>query len=79
MVIEKLKTHKSPVIDQIPAELITTVCRTIHSPIHKLINSIWNKKELPEQWTESIILTPQKKGDKTDVILEGYLSVLSTT
>ena len=56
MVTWKQKTHKSPVIDQIPAELINTVGRTIHSAIRKLINSIWNKKELPEQWMEYIIL-----------------------
>jgi len=73
MVIEKLKTHKSPIIDQIPAEMIKAVGRIIHSAIQKLINSIWNKKKLPEQWTESIILTTQQNGDKTDVvIIEGY-------
>ena len=38
--IEKLKRHKSPSIDQIPAELITAGCRTMHSELHKLINSI---------------------------------------
>jgi hypothetical protein len=25
------------------------------SAIHKLINSVWNKEELPDQWKESII------------------------
>ena len=50
MEIEKLKRHKSPDVDQIPAELIKAVCRTIHFQIHKLINSVWNKEELPEQW-----------------------------
>jgi hypothetical protein len=56
MAIEKLKRHKSPGIDQIPAELIKAGGRTICSEIHKLINSIWNKEELPEQWKESIIV-----------------------
>jgi hypothetical protein len=36
MAIEKLKSHKSPGIDKIPAELIKAVGRTIHSEIHKL-------------------------------------------
>jgi hypothetical protein len=36
------------------------------STIHKLINSIWNKEELPDQWKESIIVPVNKKGDKTD-------------
>ena len=44
LAIEKLKSHKSPDIDQIPAELIKAGGRTIHSKIHKLIDSIWNKE-----------------------------------
>jgi hypothetical protein len=34
MAIEKLKRHKSPDIDQIPAELIKAGGRTIRSEIH---------------------------------------------
>ena len=44
MAIEELKRHKSPGIDQILAELIKVVGRTIHSEIRKLITSIWNKE-----------------------------------
>jgi len=47
MAIEKLKRHKSPGIDQIPAELIKAGDRKIRSEILKLINSILNKEELP--------------------------------
>jgi hypothetical protein len=36
------------------------------SEIHKLINSVRNKEELPDQWKESIIVAVHKKGDKTD-------------
>jgi hypothetical protein len=49
MDIEMLKRHKSPGVDQIPAELIKAGGRRICSEIHKLINSIWNKEELPEK------------------------------
>ena len=49
LAIDKLKSHKSPGIDQIPAELIKARGRTIRSEIHKLISSIWNKEELPEE------------------------------
>jgi hypothetical protein len=48
---EKIKTHKSPDIDQIPAELIKAGCRTTRYEIHKLIIYTWNK-----EWKESIIL-----------------------
>jgi hypothetical protein len=30
--------------------------KTLHSQIHKLIHSIWNKEELPEQWQMSLLL-----------------------
>jgi hypothetical protein len=47
MAIKKLKTHKLPGIDQIPAELIKAWGRTTRSEIHMLFNSIWNKEYLP--------------------------------
>jgi hypothetical protein len=33
------------------------------SEIHKLINSVWNKEEFPDQLKESIIVQIHKKGD----------------
>src|SRR5215469_15202117 len=65
LAIGKLKSHKSPGIDQIPAELIKAGGRTICSEIRKLIISIWNKEEFPEEWKESVIVPFYKKGDKT--------------
>ena len=44
LVTVKIKSHNSPGIDQIPAELIKAGDRTIYSEIHKLIISIWNKE-----------------------------------
>ena len=66
LAVEKLKRHKSPGVDQIPAELIKEGGRTIRYQIHKLIVSIWNIEKLPEEWKESIIVPIYKKGDKTD-------------
>ena len=66
LTIEKLKNHKSPGIDQIPAELIKAGGSTIRGEIYKLIISIWNKERMPEEWKESIIVPIYKKGDKTD-------------
>jgi len=63
--IEKLKSHISPGMDQIPAEMIEAGGRTIRSGIHKIINFIWNKEELPEQWKELITVPVSKNGDKT--------------
>jgi hypothetical protein len=43
------------------------------------MHSIWNKKELPQQWKESIIVTISKKGDKSDYINYEEILLLSTT
>jgi hypothetical protein len=47
--IAKLKMYKSPGSDQIPAELIRAGGEILRSKIHKFINSIWKKEELPTQ------------------------------
>jgi len=79
LAIEKLKSHKSPGIDQILAELIKAGDKTIHCEIQKLIISISNKEELPEEWKESIIVPIYKKGDKTDCSNYRGISLLPTT
>jgi hypothetical protein len=61
-----LKKFKLPGGDQILAELIQAGGQTLVSVIHKLINYIWNKDELPDQWKDSIIVPIHKKGYKTD-------------
>jgi len=66
LAIEKLKSHKSPGTDQIPAEVIKAGGKTIHCEIHKLTISIWNKEEFPEEWIELINVPIYKQGDKTD-------------
>jgi hypothetical protein len=33
--------------------------------MHKLVNSVWYKEELPDQWKEPIIEPAHKMGDKT--------------
>ena len=66
LAIEKLKSHKSPGIGQIPAELFKAGGSTIRCAVHNLIIAIWNEEELPGEWKESIIVPIHKKGDKTD-------------
>jgi hypothetical protein len=62
----KLRSYKSLGTDQIPTELIKAEGETLCSQIQRLIYSIWNKEELPQQWKESIIIPIHKKDDKTD-------------
>jgi hypothetical protein len=77
--IEKLTGNKSPSNDQIPVEMIKVGNRTIHFEIHKLINSIWNEEELPEEWKVSIIVPICKKRDKTDCCNYRRISLFSST
>jgi hypothetical protein len=70
--IAKLKKYKSPSSDQIPAGLLL-------SAIPKLINSIWNKEELPDHWKGPIIAPLHIKGDKTDCSNYHGISLLSTS
>jgi hypothetical protein len=56
MAIEKLKRDI----------LIKTGCRKIRYEVHKLIISVRNKEELPEEWKESVILPIYKKGDTAE-------------
>jgi hypothetical protein len=79
LAIKKLKSQKLPGIDQIPAELIKAGGRTISCSIHKLVISVWNKEELPEEWKQSIIVPIHKKGDKADCNNYRSLSLLPTT
>ena len=79
MTFEKLKSHESPDICQISAELTKAWGTTIRYQIHKLIVSVWKKKEFPEEWKESIIVPIYKKGDKTDCRNYRGISILTTT
>jgi hypothetical protein len=47
--------------------------------LYELIISIWKKKELPEEWKESIFVPTYKMGDKTNCSNYSGISLLPTT
>jgi hypothetical protein len=67
-----------PGSDQIPAELIQAIGEKLHSLIYRLINSILNKEEFPDQWKEPTIAPVYKKGDKTEYNDYRGISLLSS-
>jgi hypothetical protein len=63
-----VKLKRLPGTAQILAKLPEVRDETIRSEIHKHINYIWNKVELPGLWEEQALIAPIYKGDKTDCI-----------
>jgi hypothetical protein len=68
-----------PDIDHIPAKLIQAGGNILHSEIHRLIHSIWNKEELSQLWKEFVTVPIHKKGDETDCNNSRGISLLPTT
>jgi hypothetical protein len=77
--VAKFKHYKSPGSDEILAELIQACGETFQYEMHKPINSIWNKEELPDQRKESVIVPIYKKGNKTDCSNYRGISLLSAS
>jgi hypothetical protein len=74
-----LKKYKSPGIDLTLAELIQLEGETLYFKIYKPVNSTSNKKELPQQWKESLIVPLCKNGNKTDCSNYKGIPLLSTS
>jgi hypothetical protein len=73
--IAKLKRYKSPGSDQIPSELIQAGGEILRSKVNKLIKSIWNKEELPEQCKSLLLYQFTRRARTlTVVIIVGYHS-----
>jgi hypothetical protein len=71
--IGKLKSYKSPGVDQVPAELIQAEGETLRSEIHKLIKLIWNKEDyLTSGKSQSWYLFTKRVIKLTVVIIEAY-------
>jgi hypothetical protein len=77
--IGKLERYKLPGINQIPAEFIQAGGNTLRSAIHKIINTVLNKEEFPQQWMETIIVPIYEKCGKIDCSNYSGISVLPTT
>jgi hypothetical protein len=70
--IGNLKSYKSP------TQLIKAGDETLRSEKFKLIPSIWNKDELPQQRKENTVAPIYKNGDKDHCNNYSGISLLST-
>jgi CRISPR/Cas system-associated protein Csx1 len=57
----KLIEYKSPSSSQILAELIQARGEILLSEINKLVQSVWNREELPEEWTKATVAPMYEK------------------
>uniref|UniRef100_A0A8D8RW96 Craniofacial development protein 2 n=1 Tax=Cacopsylla melanoneura TaxID=428564 RepID=A0A8D8RW96_9HEMI len=62
--IKILKNNKAPGEDGITAEVLKAGGNVTAKEIHKLILEVWEKEDLPQEWTEALIIPIHKKGDK---------------
>jgi hypothetical protein len=75
--IANLNRYKPPGSDQIRKELIQAGSEMLRSEVHKLINSISYKEDVPNQWKKSVIAPIHKKCDITDCSNYRGISLLS--
>lgn len=61
----RVKRYKAEGSDQITAKLSQAGGNILRCKIHKLVDVIWNMKELPAQWKDWVIATIYKMVDKT--------------
>ena len=61
--IKKLKTGKSPGVDNIPAELIKSGGTETATALTALCQRIWEEKTWPTEWTKSLVIPLPKKGN----------------
>ncbi|KAJ3644194.1 hypothetical protein Zmor_026864 [Zophobas morio] len=76
-VIRRLKNNKSSGEHMILAEFIKYGGRVIYEEIYQLVAVVWNKEEMPSEWSKGIIIPIHKKGSKSE--FENYrgISLLS--
>jgi hypothetical protein len=71
-----LGRYKSPGSDQILAELIQARGETSLFEIHKLINSVWNKEEMPDQLQLSLSPYTDVSFEVMDRLLIRYSAII---
>ena len=85
MAIEKQKNNKTPGEDNLTAELFKYGGRSLQKIMYKLIVLIWEKEEIPKEWSSGLICPILKKGDKSEcknyrgiMLLDIAYKILST-
>ena len=78
MAVPKLKKHKAPGTDNIPAELFKYGGNEIIKHLHTIIKEIWSTEKMPTDWNLSIICPIHKTGDLMECSNYRGVSLLNT-
>jgi hypothetical protein len=60
--LRSLPTGKSPGADNIPAKLLKHEAGELVTVVTSICQQIWETKQWPEEWTQSLIIPMPKKG-----------------
>ncbi|KAL1446132.1 hypothetical protein WDU94_005544 [Cyamophila willieti] len=77
--IKMLKNNKAPGEDGITAEVLKAGGNVTAKEIHKLILEVWENEDLPQEWTEALIIPILKKGDKLNCNNYRGIALLNNT
>ena len=72
-----MKKGKSAGIDNIPAELVQAGGEDVITAVTTICNRIWQTGEWPTPWTQSLFITPSKKGNVQQCQNYGTISLIS--
>lgn len=63
--IKDLKNGKAPGIDNIAPEILKMCPETTANTLHPLLEDIWQKETVPDDWLTGVLVKIPKKGDLT--------------
>ena len=61
--VHSLKAEKSPGVDNIPLELLKNGGEATTTDLTAICQKIWETKEWPTEWTQSLVIPLPKKGN----------------
>lgn len=63
--IKQLKNNKAPGADNIAAEMLKADIEVMTELLHPIVREVWEGEEIPEDFTDALIIKLAKKGDLT--------------
>ena len=61
--VRSLKAEKSPGVDNIPSKLLKKGGEATTTVLTAISKKIWETKKWPKEWTQSLVVPLQKKGN----------------